>query len=122
MNLQKTPFDELATVRIFAKTDYFMKVLMEGKKLLDKAEKNWWKREKNELTFSFCNFLELGRPDFDRETDAIVNWGEEEHIPVKGGSRSNSNSNVKHADDKKPDKEGKKEEKQKSNSMSKWWF
>ncbi len=28
VNLQKTPYDQLAAVRIFAKTDVFMKVLL----------------------------------------------------------------------------------------------
>ena len=46
MNLQKTPYDDLAAVRIFAKTDLFMQELMK----------------------------ELGITDFNQDKDILDTW------------------------------------------------
>ena len=50
VNLQKTPYDNLASIRIFAKTDQFMEILME----------------------------ELAIKEFDRETDILNTWSKKE--------------------------------------------
>ena len=58
VNLQRTPYDHLSSIRVFAKTDEFMALLM----------------------------TELGYTDFDREFDCLPQWTPKSALKSGGGA------------------------------------